>query len=124
MADDVATLTYEAALAELDAIISQLEGGDVALEAAISAYERGMALSRHCAELLDATEQKVTQLVVGSRGETESPITVGEEAAPSPPADPAPRAGRAEQALFGDPPPAASRASHGGAAIDPEDIPF
>ena len=122
MTDDVATLSYEAALGELDTIISQLERGDVALEEAIRAYERGMALQRHCAALLDATEQKVTQLVVSNRGEVESPLEVdGAAAGPAPAA--MPRARTAEQALFGEPPPAASR-GRGGAPVDPEDIPF
>lgn len=125
MPADVATLSYEAALNELDAIISQLERGDIALEAAITAYERGMSLQRHCAALLDATEQKVTQLVVGGRGEVESPLDVGADAAGSAPgeAPPTPRARSAERALFGEPPPAASR-GRGGAPVDPEEIPF
>ena len=124
MTDDVSKLSYEAALAELDGIISQLERGDVALEQAIQAYERGMALQRHCAALLDATEQKVTQLVVSNRGEVESPLEVdGTTAAPAPAPAAMPRARSAEQALFGEPPPAASR-GRGGAAVDPDDIPF
>ena len=123
MTDDVTTLSSEAALAELDGIISQLERGDVALEQAIQAYERGMALQRHCAALLDATEQKVTQLVVSNRGEVESPLEVGTAAGPAPAPAAMPRARSAEQALFGEPPPAASR-GRGGAPVDPDDIPF
>src|ERR1700730_3547133 len=74
MADDLTTLSYEAALAELDEIIARLERGDVELEAAISAYERGAALTRHCAQLLDRTEQKITQRVEGAAGEVERPF--------------------------------------------------
>jgi len=74
MADDLSTMSYEAALAELDEIIARLERGDVELEAAIRAYERGAALTRHCAQLLDRTEQKITQLVVGPAGEVERPF--------------------------------------------------
>jgi exodeoxyribonuclease VII small subunit len=118
MADDLTALSYEAALAELDEIIARLERGDVELEAAIAAYERGAALTRHCAQLLDRTEQKITQLVVGGAGEVETPFT--------PPVDRAERsaaprrAGSPEQRLFGDPTPAAPR----GAPPDPDDIPF
>lgn len=68
---DVAALTYEQALAELDTLIQRLEGGAVDLDAAIAAYERASRLAQHCAELLDRTEQKITQLVVGPTGPQE-----------------------------------------------------
>jgi exodeoxyribonuclease VII small subunit len=68
---DVAALTYEQALAELDALIQRLEGGAVNLDEAITAYERASRLAQHCADLLDRTEQKITQLVVGPTGPQE-----------------------------------------------------
>lgn len=80
IAKEIAGLSYEAALGELDRIIERLEHGTVALEEAITAYERGAALAQHCAGLLDRTEQKISQLVVGAGGrvgekllETEAP---------------------------------------------------
>jgi exodeoxyribonuclease VII small subunit len=66
--DDITTLTYEAALAELDTLITKLEGGSIALEEAIGAYERGAKLAQHCAELLERTDQRVQQLVVSVSG--------------------------------------------------------
>jgi exodeoxyribonuclease VII small subunit len=120
MADDITSMSYEAALAELDGIIAGLERGDVELEAAISAYERGAALTRHCAELLDRTEQKITQLVVGGAGEVERPFRPPIDRNEAPSAPPAP-ARSAEQRLFGAPTPAAAPR---GVAIDPDDIPF
>jgi exodeoxyribonuclease VII small subunit len=104
--DDISAMTYEAALAELDALIGKLEGGSVALEEAIGAYERGAKLAQHCAELLERTEQRVSQLVVGADGGIgERPL---EAAGPPPelrsslgPATPARRA-----------------------SIDPADVPF
>ncbi|MEO8897641.1 MAG: exodeoxyribonuclease VII small subunit [Candidatus Dormibacter sp.] len=124
MADDLTTLSYEAALGELDAIIARLERGDVDLEAAITAYERGAALTRHCAELLDRTEQKITQLVVGAAGEVERPFQPPAQRTETPAAAaaPVPRGRSAEQRLFGDEPTPAS--SPRGAAVDPDDIPF
>jgi exodeoxyribonuclease VII small subunit len=68
---DVAALTYEQALAELDTLIQRLEGGAVNLDEAIACYERASRLAQHCAELLDRTEQKITQLVVGPSGPQE-----------------------------------------------------
>ncbi len=120
MADDLSGLSYEAALAELDEIITRLERGDVELEAAISAYERGAALTRHCAELLDRTEQKITQLVVTPGGEVEKPFqppAARNDRGDAPPVPPA----RPEQRLFGEPAPVPSSR---GAAVNPDDIPF
>jgi exodeoxyribonuclease VII small subunit len=68
---DIATLTYEQALAELDTLIQRLEGGAVNLDEAIACYERASRLAQRCAELLDRTEQKITQLVVGPSGAQE-----------------------------------------------------
>ena len=45
---DIATLSFEDALSELDAIVKRLEGGQAKLEQAISEYERGAALRAHC----------------------------------------------------------------------------
>ncbi len=83
---DVAALTYEQALAELDTLIQRLEGGAVDLDEAIAAYERASRLAQHCADLLDRTEQKITQLVVGPTGPQERAFSP--DAVPA--ADPAP----------------------------------
>jgi exodeoxyribonuclease VII small subunit len=84
---DIAALTYEQALAELDTLIQRLEGGAVNLDEAIACYERASLLAQHCAELLDRTEQKITQLVVGPAGAQErafSPEVVPAPSAPPP----------------------------------------
>jgi exodeoxyribonuclease VII small subunit len=120
MADDLSTMSYEAALAELDEIIARLERGDVELEAAIRAYERGAALTRHCAQLLDRTEQKITQLVVRAAGEVERPFQPPSDRAETPAPAPA-RATSVEQQLFGD---AATVAAPRGRPVNPDDIPF
>jgi exodeoxyribonuclease VII small subunit len=119
MADQFPEMSYEAALEELDHIIARLERGDVELEAAIAAYERGAALTRHCAQLLDNTEQKITQLVVGSAGEVERPFQPLVERSEASAALPS-RGESAEQRLFGDPPVPAPR----GAPVNADDIPF
>ena len=66
--EDVAAMSYEQALAELDQLIARLEGGAVQLDEAIACYERGSRLAQRCSELLDRTEQTVMQLVVGASG--------------------------------------------------------
>ena len=60
---DVASLSFEDALAELDQIVRGLEGGQQKLEDAIGAYERGAALRRHCEAKLAEAEARVAAIV-------------------------------------------------------------
>ncbi|MCS7021615.1 MAG: exodeoxyribonuclease VII small subunit [Gemmataceae bacterium] len=57
-----ATLRFEQALEELDAIVRRLEQGQTELEQMLQDYERGMALVQRCQELLEQAEWKVQQL--------------------------------------------------------------
>ncbi len=65
---DIASLSYEQSLAELETIVAALEQGDVALEKSIEIYERGEALKNHCEKLLGAAEAKVEKIRVGADG--------------------------------------------------------
>lgn len=56
-------LTYEQALAELEEIVTALEGEQNQLDDAIKLFERGQALAAHCGKLLEAAELKVKQVV-------------------------------------------------------------
>ncbi|MBU2609960.1 MAG: exodeoxyribonuclease VII small subunit [Chloroflexi bacterium] len=58
----VAELTYEQAFAELEGILSALETEQRPLEETMALFERGQALVKRCAELLDKAEIKVRQL--------------------------------------------------------------
>ena len=54
----IADMKFETALAELESIVSSMEGGKLELDASIAAYRRGMELMKHCqAQLSDAEEQ-------------------------------------------------------------------
>lgn len=55
----VAEMSFEEAMAALEAVVGQLERGDVPLEASIALYERGAALKAHCAAKLKDAEEKV-----------------------------------------------------------------
>ena len=55
-------LTYEEALAELEEIVSALEGEQNQLEESIKLFERGQALASRCSVLLEAAELKVRQV--------------------------------------------------------------
>ena len=58
----VEELTYEAAFTELEAIVAALEGESRPLDESINLYERGQALAKQCAALLEKAELKVRQL--------------------------------------------------------------
>ncbi len=45
---DIAAMSFEDALAELEQIVRRLEAGQVKLDEAIQSYERGAQLKRHC----------------------------------------------------------------------------
>lgn len=63
MSDDIASLSFEDALAELEKIVRGLEGGQQKLEDAITCYERGAALRRHCETKLAEAEHRVQAIV-------------------------------------------------------------
>lgn len=55
-------MTYEQALNELEEIVTDLESDDHSLEQALAMFERGQALARHCAQLLEEAELKIQEL--------------------------------------------------------------
>ena len=65
---DIAKLPFEAALAELEAIVEKLEKGAVALEESIKIYERGEALKAHCDKLLRNAEMRIEKITLGADG--------------------------------------------------------
>ncbi len=62
MSKPIAELTYEESCAELERIVATLEAGQQTLEESLRLFERGQALLKHCADLLDQAELKVRQL--------------------------------------------------------------
>lgn len=65
---DLDGVGFEDAFAALEAAVQQLESGDLSLDGAVAAYERGLALAKRCALLLEQVELKVRQ-VDGSGGD-------------------------------------------------------
>ena len=63
---DVATMPFEAALAELEEIVDQLEKGAVALDESIRLYERGEALKKRCDELLKSAEMRIEKITLSA----------------------------------------------------------
>jgi exodeoxyribonuclease VII small subunit len=68
-ADDVSTLSFEAALEQLEQIVAKLESGKAPLAESIAIYERGEALKRHCETLLKAAESRIEKIVLSRDGQ-------------------------------------------------------
>lgn len=68
-ASDISALSFEAALAELESVVAQLESGKVGLEDSIALYERGAALKAHCAAKLREAELRVEKIVLNADGQ-------------------------------------------------------
>ncbi len=62
---------FENALGRLEAIVGELEKGELALENAINLFEEGMKISRFCSGKLDEAERKVEILLRNERGQFE-----------------------------------------------------
>ena len=65
---DIAAMSFEQALAELEQIVARLESGQAPLEDSIAMYERGAALKAHCEARLAAARLRVEKIVVGGNG--------------------------------------------------------
>ena len=65
---DIAAMSFEDALAELEQIVRRLEAGQVRLDEAIQSYERGAQLKQHCEQQLNAAQQRVERIVIGADG--------------------------------------------------------
>jgi exodeoxyribonuclease VII small subunit len=70
VAPEVESLSFEEAMAELEAIVKRLEGGRAKLEEAMDSYARGTALRAHCERKLAEAEARVQALVPGTGGPT------------------------------------------------------
>ena len=68
-------LSFEKALAELERIVAQMEGGNLALEQALAAHKRGLELAKFCHERLEAAQHQVRVL----EGEVLKPLAAARE---------------------------------------------
>ncbi len=66
---DIAAMSFEDALAELEGIVATLEEGSARLEDAIKSYERGTQLKKHCESKLKAARERVEKITLGPGGE-------------------------------------------------------
>ncbi|MCY4231100.1 MAG: exodeoxyribonuclease VII small subunit [Alphaproteobacteria bacterium] len=65
---EIAAMSFEEAMEELERIVQRLEQGRTPLEDAIAAYERGAALKRHCEDKLRLAQEKVEKIALDRNG--------------------------------------------------------
>jgi exodeoxyribonuclease VII small subunit len=65
---EIASMSFEDALSELEQIVRRLEAGAAKLDEAIAAYERGALLKRHCEAKLREAQSRVEKIVVSADG--------------------------------------------------------
>lgn len=70
--ETVTAMSFEQALAELEQIVQDLERGQLDLDAAIRAYERGTTLKTHCETKLKEAQLRVDKITVGPSGKVGS----------------------------------------------------
>lgn len=75
--DDIAGMTFEQALLELEAVVQKLEGGRVGLEESIEMYTRGAQLRQHCAAKLADAQARIEKVVVSGDGISAQPADIG-----------------------------------------------
>lgn len=65
-------LSYEESIKELEQVVKSLEGNELTLDESIEKFEKGIKLSKHCSELLEGAEKKITLLLEKEDGTVET----------------------------------------------------
>ena len=65
----MAVKTFEQSMTELEDIVSNLEAGDITLDASLELFEKGIKLANFCQKKLDEAEEKVKVLTSSDDGE-------------------------------------------------------
>lgn len=63
-ATDIAQMSFEDALAELEQIVRRLESGEGKLDESVAAYERGAMLRQHCAQKLREAQMRIEKITL------------------------------------------------------------
>lgn len=71
MSDKSSSFGFESALAELEALVTRMESGELTLEDSLEAFEKGIGLTRQCQQALTAAEQRV-QLLMERNGQSDA----------------------------------------------------
>ncbi|SPH23637.1 Exodeoxyribonuclease 7 small subunit [Defluviimonas aquaemixtae] len=66
---DISKMSFEEAMKALEAVVRDLESGNVELEKSIALYEQGAKLKAHCEKKLKEAEEKVAKITLGTDGQ-------------------------------------------------------
>ena len=64
----IAEMSFEEAMAELEAVVGKLERGDVPLDESVDLYARGDALRAHCEARLNAAQARIDKISLDAGG--------------------------------------------------------
>ncbi len=70
--DDISQLNFEQAIRQLGEIVEKIERGQIPLQDSLSQYERGMALIKHCKEILQKAEKRIEKISEEKKSEDRS----------------------------------------------------
>lgn len=73
---EIAALSFEQAMKELEGVVNQLERGEVPLDQSIALYERGARLKERCATLLKEAEERVEKITLGEAAQPIGTVAV------------------------------------------------
>lgn len=73
---EIAEMSFEEAMKELEATVGKLEHGEATLEESIRLYERGAALRAHCDKMLRAAEERVEKITLAANGQPSGTVAV------------------------------------------------
>jgi exodeoxyribonuclease VII small subunit len=60
--DDIEKMTFEQAIQQLKGIVDRIEQGEIPLQDSLEQYEKGMALIKHCRDILQKAEQRIERI--------------------------------------------------------------
>ena len=60
--DEVGKLTFEQAIQQLKAIVDRIEQGEIPLQDSLEQYEKGMALIKHCRDILQSAQKRIEKI--------------------------------------------------------------
>ena len=60
--DNISKMSFEQTIKELTGIVSKIEQGQIPLQDSLEQYERGMALIKHCREILGKAEKRIEKI--------------------------------------------------------------
>lgn len=72
-------MSFEDAMSQMEAIVKQLERGELSLEQSLEQFEKGVTLSQMCLAKLTAAEKQIMKVIREENGQVvERPINFGE----------------------------------------------